>query len=326
MAGRSSGRFPLGRFDNVRSSGLALGAMLLTRRSAVLGMGLGLGMGPGLGACGRSERNAADAPPVGSLAWAIAGPGRIDPRRDAWRHPLQTLLFWGLQGDMNVLEIYPGLGWYTSILAPYLHANGGRLTAASFDPRAGSVAQRETLAAWQARFTHDPELYGEITRTAVTSSGAALAPPNSIDLAILANNVHTLMAAGIAERVFRGVLAALKPGGAFGIEQHRASSTGLQDPLAGAGYVQEAYVRALAQEAGFEFVAASDLNANARDSRDHPFGVWTLPPTLRTSPLGQPDDPGFDTAPYEAIGESDRMTLKFRKPSGGASAAQQGAP
>ncbi|MCX7357637.1 MAG: methyltransferase [Alphaproteobacteria bacterium] len=293
--------------------------MLLTRRSATLGLGLGLA------ACGRSQQSAADAPPEGSLAWAIAGDWRIDPERDEWRHPLQTLLFWGLQGDMTVLEIYPGLGWYTSILAPYLHANGGHLIAASFDPR-GSAAQRETLAAWQSRFGEDENLYGDITRTAVTANGAALAPANSVDLAILSNNVHTLMAAGIAERVFAGVLAALKPGGAFGIEQHRASSTGLQDPLAGTGYVQEAYVRALAQEAGFEFVAASDLNANARDSRDHPFGVWTLPPTLRSSPLGQEDDPRFDTAPYEAIGESDRMTLKFRKPSGTAPAAPQTTP
>ncbi len=290
---------------------------MLTRRSAALGLSLGLA------ACGRSEQSAADAPPQGSLAWAIAGPWRIDPDRDQWRHPLQTLLFWGLQGDMTVLEVYPGLGWYTSILAPYLHANGGHLFAASFDPRAGSVAQRETLAAFRSRFAEDEDLFGDITLSAVTSSGAALAPPNSVDLAILSNNVHTLMAAGIAERVFAGVLAALKPGGAFGIEQHRASSTGLQDPLAGTGYVQEAYVRALAQEAGFEFVAASDLNANARDSRDHPFGVWTLPPILRTSPLGQEDDPAFDTGPYEAIGESDRMTLKFRKPSGGAAAPQQ---
>lgn len=294
--------------------------MLLTRRTAALGLGLGLA------ACGRSEQSAADAPPQGSLAWAIAGPWRVDPDRDQWRHPLQTLLFWGLQGDMNVLEIYPGLGWYTSILAPYLKANGGRLTVASFDPRNGSVAQREVLAAWDARFMNDADLYGEIARTAVTAGGAPLAPANSIDLAILANNVHTLMAEGAAERVFRGVLAALKPGGSFGIEQHRASSTGLQDPLAGTGYVQEAYVRALAQEAGFEFVAASDLNANARDSRDHPFGVWTLPPTLRSSPLGQDDDPRFDTSPYEAIGESDRMTLKFRKPSGAAPGAPQGAP
>jgi len=289
--------------------------MLLTRRSAAFGLGLGLA------ACGPSQENAADAPPQGSLAWAIAGDWRLDPERDEWRHPLQTLLFWGLQGDMTVLEVYPGIGWYTSILAPYLKANGGRLIAASFDPRAGTPAQREVLAAWESRFNNDEELFGQITRTAVTAGGAPLAPPNSVDLAILSNTVHTLMAEGAAERVFRGVLAALKPGGAFGIEQHRASSTGLQDPLAGTGYVQEAYVRALAQEAGFEFVAASDLNANARDTRDHPFGVWSLPPALRTSPLGQEDNPGFDTAPFEAIGESDRMTLKFRKPANGAAPA-----
>jgi len=293
--------------------------MLLTRRSAAFALAAA-----GVAGCGRSAPSAAEAPPQGSLAWAIAGPWRIDPERDEWRHPLQTLLFWGLQGDMTVLEIHPGLGWYTAILAPYLNANGGRLIAASFDPRSASVAQREVLAAWEARFMRDDDLYGEIARTAVTANGAPLAAANSVDLAILANNLHTLMAEGIAERVFAGVLAALKPGGAFGIEQHRASSTGLQDPLAGTGYVQEAYVRALAQEAGFEFVAASDLNANARDSRDHPFGVWTLPPTLRSSPLGQEEDVGFDTAPYEAIGESDRMTLKFRKPAGGAAAAIEG--
>jgi len=276
----------------------------LTRRHATLALAASLA------ACGRGS--GPDAPPEGSLAWAIAGPWRIEPERDEWRHPLQSLLFWGIEGDMSVLEVLPGRGWYTAILAPFLAANGGRLTCASFDPRSPSLAQRETLAAWEARFTGDPELFGEIAQTSVRA-GAPLAPPNSIDLAILTNNVHTLMAEGIAEAVFRGVAAALKPGGAFGVEQHRAASSGLQDPLAGAGYVQEAYVKALAQEAGLEFVAASDLNANPRDTRDHPFGVWTLPPTLRTSPLGRPDDPRFDTSPFEAIGESDRMTLKFRK-------------
>lgn len=286
---------------------------LLTRRHAVLTLAAGIA------GCG-DNRSAADAPPAGSLGWAIAGPWRIDAARDQYQHPLQTLLFWGLQGDMTVLEVLPGLGWYTSILAPYLNANGGHLIAAGFDPRAGTMAQRETLANWEARFTHDAELYGEITRTAVRA-GAPLAPANSVDLAILSNNVHTLMAEGVAEQVFHAVRDALKPGGAFGVQQHRAASTGLQDPLAGTGYVQEAYVKALAQEAGFEFVAASDVNANPRDTRDHPFGVWTLPPTYQTAPLGQPDDPGFDTAPYEAIGESDRMTLKFRKPTGAAAAA-----
>ena len=289
----------------------------ITRRTAAFALAAGLA------ACGR-DRSTADAPPPGSLAWALAGPWRIEPERDQWRHPLQTLLFWGLEGDMNVLEVFPGRGWYTSILAPFLASNGGHLTAASFDPRSRSLAQRETLAAWEARFNSDQQLYGDITRTVVNPEGGALAAANSIDLAILSNNVHTLMAEGIAERVFRDVLTALKPGAAFGVEQHRAASTGLQDPLAGSGYVQEAYVKALAQEAGFEFVAASDVNANPRDTRDHPFGVWTLPPTLLTAPLGRPDNPNFNTAPYEAIGESDRMTLKFRKPSGSAPAAPAG--
>jgi predicted methyltransferase len=275
----------------------------------------------GLAACGRGSPNTADSPPEGTLGWALAGPWRIEPARDQWRHPLQTLLFWSLEGDKSVLEVLPGRGWYTSILAPYLAANAGRLVVASFDPHADSLAQREVLADFEARFMRDRALYGAVERTALTSGGGALAPAGSIDLAILANNVHTLMAEGIAERVFRDVLAALKPGGGFGIEQHRAASTGLQDPLAGTGYVQEAYVMALAQEAGFEFVAASDVNANPRDTRDHPFGVWTLPPTLRTSPLGEPDNPAFDTSPYEAIGESDRMTLRFRKPSGPSPAA-----
>lgn len=286
--------------------------LTLTRRRAALAFAACLA------ACGRS--GGADAPPSGSLAWSLAGPWRLEPERDEWRHPLQTLLFWGLEGDMTVLEVLPGRGWYTSILAPYLAANGGRLIAAGFDPRSPSLARRETLAAWEARFTRDPDLYGEIQRTAVTP-GALLAPANSVDLAILSNSVHTLMAEGVAEYVFRGVAAALKPGGAFGVEQHRAASTGLQDPVAASGYVQEAYVKALAQEAGLDFVAASDLNANPRDTRDHPFGVWTLPPTLRTSPLGRPDDPNFNTTPFAAIGESDRMTLKFRKPGGGAATA-----
>jgi predicted methyltransferase len=299
----------------MNASRLAISPMPpLTRRHAAFGIAMGLA------ACGPRAPNIADAPPEGSLGWAIAGRWRIDPERDQWRHPLQTLLFWGLQGDMTVLEILPGLGWYTAILAPYLGANGGRLIVAGFDPRSDSLAQREVLAAWEARFAHDRARYGEIARTVVAGDGP-LAEANSVDLAILANNVHTLMAEGVAERVFGDVLAALKPGGAFGVEQHRASSTGLQDPLAGSGYVQEAYVRALAQEAGFDFVAASDVNANPRDTRDHPFGVWTLPPALRTSPLGRPDDPAFDTLPYEMIGESDRMTLKFRKPTGPAPTA-----
>lgn len=293
----------------------------LTRRQALLTVAAA-----GLAACGDETPRLGeqDFAPEGTLAWAIDGAWRVEPERDEWRHPLQTLQFWGLAPNMTVLEILPGRGWYTSILAPYLAKNEGHLIVASFDPRSNSLAQRETLAAWEARFTSDRALFGDIQRTIV--GRGELAPAGSVDLAILANNVHTLMAEGVAEQVFRQTLAALKPGGTFGVEQHRAASTGLQDPLAGAGYVQEAYVKALAQEAGFEFVSASDVNANPRDTRDHPFGVWTLPPTLRTSPLGQPDDPNFNSGPYATIGESDRMTLRFRKPSGSGATAPIPAP
>ena len=278
----------------------------LTRRRAAL-----LIAGAGLSACGgpSAEQNASP----GTLEWAIQGPWRFDADRDEWRHPAATLRFWGIEPAMNVLHMLPGRGWYTAILAPYLAFGGGHLIAAGFDPRSPSVAQRETEADFEARFLRDPARFGRMT--IVPYSNPTLAPARSVDLVILDNNVHTLMAEGVAERVFASIFAALGPAGVFGIEQHRAASTGLQDPLAGTGYVQEAYVKTLAQEAGFEFVASSDINANPHDNRDHPFGVWSLPPYLRTSPLGQPDNPRYDTRPFATIGESDRMTLKFRRPS-----------
>lgn len=286
---------------------------------------LTLALATALAGCGRQENEPdPSAPPPGTLAWAIAGRWRIAPERDEARHPLQTLLFWGLEGNMTVLEVLPGLGWYTAILAPYLAANGGHLIDASFDPVAGTMAERETLAVWQARFAHDRRLYGEIAQTVVSrTDDRPLAPPATVDLAILANTFHVLMAQGIAERVLGEIFAALKPGGIFGVEQHRAYSSGEQDPTARSGYVQEVYVKTLAQEAGFAFVAASDVNANAHDNRNHPFGVWSLPPDLRTAPLGHPDNPAYDTRPYLAVGESDRMTLRFEKPVGVAVRADQ---
>ena len=125
---------------------------------------------------------------------------------------------------------------------------------------------------------------------------------------------HNWMAAGTVDKGFRDAFAALKPGGLLGVEEHRANPGEVQDALAATGYVQQDYVVQLAKEAGFQLAAASEINANPKDDRDHPFGVWTLPPTRASAPRGQPPQEGFDHAPYDAIGESDRMTLRFRKP------------
>jgi predicted methyltransferase len=257
----------------------------------------------------------AAAPATGSLEWAVAGNWRgPDARRDVWRHPVQTLQFFGLKPGMTVLEMWPGAGFYTQILAPYLKQTRGKLIAASFEAPAADSAAGEVVAAYRRMFSARPQLYGDIAFESFGMKTGPLAPPNSVDLVLFLQTLHSWMAAGLAEKAFHDAFQALKPGGVLGIEAHRAEPGQPQDPLAGDGYVQEAYVRQLAEEAGFRFDAASDVNANPKDTRDHPFGVWTLPPERRSSPLGSPPDPDFDHAPYDAIGESDRMTLRFRKP------------
>ena len=275
--------------------------------------------------CGRHEvapapapetapAKAAPGPAEGTLEWALAGPWRLDPDRDRWRHPAETLRFWGLKPGMTVVEVLPGRGWYTSVLAPYLAKNNGRLYEASFDPAIATPSQTETMKYFADKFMEKPATFGTITLTVLSPRAAGVAPANSADLLIVARNVHTFMADGYAEKAFADFFRALKPGGILGIEEHRASSAGVPDPQATNGYVQEAVVKMMVQEAGFEFVGSSEINANPRDDREHPFGVWTLPPTLATAPNGEPPNPRFDSAPYRAIGESDRMTLKFRKP------------
>ena len=249
----------------------------------------------------------------GSLEWAALQPGRIEPERDYWRHPVEMLRFWGVEPGMTVLQILPGRGWLTAVLAPYLERGGGKLIAAQFDPVNSSPARRATVDYFDAHFA-DERRYGAIERAVISNRPSVLALPDTVDVAIMSNVMQTLLAMHAAERVLGQVFEALKPGGVLGIEQHRAAASGVVDPIASSGYVQEAFVKALAEEIGFEFVAASDVNANPRDTRDHPFGVWTLPPTLRTAPLGEPDNPDFDSTPYREIGESDRMTLKLRKP------------
>lgn len=272
-------------------------------------------------ACGKKPEKAVEAetpagPPKGSLEWAVAGDWRArDKTRDAARHPMETLRFFGLQPAMTVVDFWPGSGWYTEILAPYLAEGHGRYIAAGFQTGPGSApAQGLLMEAFRKRFTANRKLYGDIDLAAFGPTSGPVAPPNTCDLALFMRNIHAWMAAGIAEKAFADAWAALRPGGVLGIEQHRLGPGADQDPAAANGYVQEAFVKQLAAEAGFVFVASSEINANERDTKDYPFGVDTLPPSRLTAPRGQPPNPTFDRSKYETIGESDRMTLKFRKP------------
>lgn len=250
-----------------------------------------------------------------NLVNAITGSRRINPERDRFRNPLQTLQFFGVRSTDTVIEIWPGQGWYTSILAPYLKGGGGRLIAAHFDAASsGSAAVRRLVDDYTSRFAGNPDVYGSVTVVPFGPRSGPLGPPNSVDAVLTFRNVHNWVAQGWSEKAFTDMFAVLKPGGILGIEDHRASPDEPQDPLASDGYVREDFVIQMAEEAGFEFIGRSEVNANPRDTRDHPFGVWTLPPVLRTSPVGQPEDPSFDNNRYRAIGESDRMTLRFRKP------------
>jgi predicted methyltransferase len=273
--------------------------------------------------CGRGEDRKAEAPPApqgppeGSLEWAIAGAWRSgqDKARDPWRHPMETLRFFGLQPRMTAVEFWPGSGWYTEILAPYLAKGAGAYVAALFpEGPTADPAQAALNAAFRARFSSDRRLYGEPQFSTFGATSGPVAAAGTADMVLFMRTLHGWMAAGIAEKAFADAYAALKPGGVLGVEQHRLGPEEDQDPVAANGYVQEAFVRQLAAEAGFVFVAASEVNANAEDTKDHPFGVDTLPPMRLTAPRGEPADPTFDRAPYDKIGESDRMTLKFRKP------------
>jgi predicted methyltransferase len=275
----------------------------------------------GLSACGRrteepAEPDAPEGPPRGTLEWAVSGAWRAQDRiRDEHRHPMETLRFFGLQPRMTVADFWPGSGWYTEILAPYLREGGGKYVAVGFQSGAGAdPAQSALNAAYQTRFGSDRRLYGEIVFSEFGATSGPIAEAGSVDMCLFMRTLHSWMSAGIAEKAFADAFEALRPGGILGIEQHRLGPEKDQDPVAASGYVQEAFVRQLAAEAGFVFVSASEINANPEDDRDHPFGVDTLPPRLLTAPAGEPPDPDFDTAPFAEIGESDRMTLKFRKP------------
>lgn len=261
----------------------------------------------------------ADSGPI-SLADAVAGDWRTDDEkaRDVWRNPAETLAFFDIQPSDTVIEIWPGGGWYTNVLAPYLASDSGQLIAAVWDvnilegERLARIEQR--IANYKAVYEADAELFGSLQYTAFSIESGPLVEDGTVDAVLTFRNVHNWMAGDYSAKFFSDSFAALKPGGVLGIVEHRLPSSTEQDPRARSGYVHEDFVKAMAASAGFEFVAASEINSNPADTADHPFGVWTLPPVSRTSDREGNTPEGFDPAPYETIGESDRMTLKFVKP------------
>ena len=253
-----------------------------------------------------------------ALKAAIAGPqrGAAHVARDAARHPYESLVFWGVAPKKTVIEVSPGSGYWTEILAPYAKATGGTYVAGIADtanPKL-SDAGRKGRADFEAKYADQAKI-GPIKYVGFGPVSAPLGAPGSADVVITARNVHNWMGQeGMMDKVFKDFYDVLKPGGVLAVEEHRSDPTRAQVAGAKDGYVATDFVVAAAEKAGFKLDAKSEINANPKDTKDHPFGVWTLPPVRSSSAGGAPVDPKFDRAKYDAIGESDRMTLRFVKP------------
>ena len=225
--------------------------------------------------------------------------------RDRYRHPKETLLFFGIRPEMRVMEIWPEPGWYTEILGPLLREHGKYYAAViTADPQSRYVTER--LANYQQKLASDPALYGAVQVVPFPRDGGDAVPAGSLDMIVTFRNIHNWMAAGYAEQAFATAFKALKPGGVLGVVEHRGNGTLPQDSQAKSGYVNEDYAIRLIEGQGFRLVGESQVNSNPRDTKDYEQGVWTLPPTYR---LG-----AQDREKYAQIGESDRFTLKFVKP------------
>jgi len=227
--------------------------------------------------------------------------------RDVYRHPRETLLFFGIRPEQTVVEIWPGGGWYTEVIAPLVEGKG-KYYAAHMPPNPDSAGVTRSLKAYADKLAARPELYGSATVTALGPGVGEIAPPGSADLVVSFRNIHNWMAAGFAPEAFAAMYKALKPGGVLGIVEHRGNPAVPQDPKAANGYVNEDYAIRMIEAAGFRLVAKSEVNANPKDTKDYAKGVWTLPPRFAAGDENREK--------YAAIGESDRFTLKFIKPSG----------
>ncbi len=250
------------------------------------------------------QATAQPAATTAALQAAIDAPGRdaANRMRDGYRNPLQTLQFFGVLPNQTVIEITPGGGWYSEILAPYLNADGryiGAVPAAAADSKGGL---RNT--AFRDKLTGNPAS-ANATMIELDAKAPTLAS-GSADAVLTFRNVHNWVGAGNADAYFRAFFGALKPGGVLGVVEHRAKPGTDLEVMKSSGYLTEALVTKYATDAGFVLEASSEANANPKDGANHPNGVWTLPPVNRHD--------AADKAKYKAIGESDRMTLRFRKP------------
>jgi predicted methyltransferase len=253
-----------------------------------------------------------------AIVKAVNGPARpdADKARDQYRHPVQALTFWGLRPGTVIVEISPGAGsWWTKILAPFAKNTNGHYIAGYVDLGAPTVsdAAKKARADFVAEYA-DESKFGKIHVVDFGVASGLKLQDASADFILVARAYHNwARAEGVTKRYMSEFARVLKPGGVLAVEQHRAPEGADVTKTAPNGYVPEAYVIAAAAEAGLALAGKSEINANPKDTKDHPFGVWTLPPTRRSAPQGEPANPNFDHTKYDAIGESDRMTLRFVK-------------
>ena len=253
-------------------------------------------------AAGSSRQSTAEA-----LTVILAGNQRPteEQARDVYRHPKETLLFFGIRPEMKVLEVWPEPGWYTAVIAPLLRDKGKYYAGViAADPSSKYITHR--LEEYHSRLAARPDLYDRVTVVTFPNDGGDAVPPGSLDMVLTFRNIHNWMARDQASQAFASMYRALKPGGVLGVVEHRGNPAVAQDPKAKSGYVNEDYAIRLIEEQGFRLVAKSEVNDNPRDTKDYEAGVWTLPPAYR---LGAKDHDK-----YAAIGESDRFTLRFVKP------------
>lgn len=251
---------------------------------------------------------AAEAVPDARLVAAVNGANRsaASKARDAARHPVETLTFFGLKSNMTVVELWPFGGWYTEILAPYLQQGGGRFYAAAMDPASTAREDITYNTELQKLLGSNPQAYGKVQLTVLARGKMQIAPDGSADMVLTFRNIHNWVWDGMEKDVLAAAFRALKPGGILGVEEHRHNDPKFEPRQPGKAYVGEDYAIALIESAGFRLAGRSAINDNPRDTKDYPKGVWTLPPGFAEGDK--------DRAKYAAIGESDRFTLKFVKP------------